>query len=105
MTMSRKTIESLGISRRIGRGGEIRTHDPLRPRQVRYQAALRPDILLLLILTVPASRHAADHSTNAATRMPAGVMIALHADAQIQILETKTAGNRARGREFAQRAI
>ncbi len=26
-----------------GRGGEIRTHDPLRPRQVRYQAALRPD--------------------------------------------------------------
>jgi hypothetical protein len=28
----------------IGRGGEIRTHDPLRPRQVRYQAALRPDI-------------------------------------------------------------
>ena len=31
----------------IGRGGEIRTHDPLRPRQVRYQAALRPDMLLL----------------------------------------------------------
>ena len=29
----------------IGRGGEIRTHDPLRPRHVRYQAALRPDIL------------------------------------------------------------
>ena len=28
----------------IGRGGEIRTHDPLRPRQVRYQAALRPDM-------------------------------------------------------------
>ena len=28
-----------------GRGGVIRTHDPLRPRQVRYQAALRPDIL------------------------------------------------------------
>jgi hypothetical protein len=24
----------------------IRTHDPLRPRQVRYQAALRPDMLL-----------------------------------------------------------
>ena len=31
----------------IGRGGQIRTADPLRPRQVRYQAALRPDILLL----------------------------------------------------------
>ena len=27
----------------IGRGGGIRTHDPLPPRQVRYQAALRPD--------------------------------------------------------------
>ena len=26
-----------------GRGGGIRTHDPLPPRQVRYQAALRPD--------------------------------------------------------------
>ena len=31
----------------FGRGGQIRTGDPLRPRQVRYQAALRPDILLL----------------------------------------------------------
>jgi hypothetical protein len=28
----------------FGRGGQIRTADPLRPRQVRYQAALRPDI-------------------------------------------------------------
>jgi hypothetical protein len=28
-----------------GRGGQIRTGDPLRPRQVRYQAALRPDSL------------------------------------------------------------
>jgi hypothetical protein len=28
----------------FGRGGAIRTPDPLRPRQVRYQAALRPDI-------------------------------------------------------------
>ena len=25
-----------------GRGGEIRTHDPLYPKQVRYQTALRP---------------------------------------------------------------
>ena len=25
-----------------GRGEKIRTSDPLRPRQVRYQAALRP---------------------------------------------------------------
>lgn len=27
----------------IGRNGEIRTHDPLHPMQVRYQAALRPE--------------------------------------------------------------
>ena len=27
----------------IGRDGVIRTHDPLHPMQVRYQAALRPD--------------------------------------------------------------
>ena len=27
----------------FGRGDWIRTSDPLRPRQVRYQAALRPD--------------------------------------------------------------
>ena len=27
----------------IGRGGEIRTPDPLLPKQMRYQAALRPD--------------------------------------------------------------
>ena len=31
----------------IGRGDWIRTSDPLRPRQVRYQAALRPDNKLL----------------------------------------------------------
>jgi hypothetical protein len=31
------------ISLRIGRGGRIRTDDPLPPRQMRYQAALRPD--------------------------------------------------------------
>jgi hypothetical protein len=35
----RKHIEN----KRLGRGGAIRTPDPLRPRQVRYQAALRPD--------------------------------------------------------------
>jgi hypothetical protein len=27
----------------LGRGGGIRTRDPLHPMQVRYQAALRPD--------------------------------------------------------------
>ena len=30
----------------IGRGDWIRTSDPLRPRQVRYQAALRPDVVV-----------------------------------------------------------
>ena len=28
----------------IGRDGVIRTHDPLHPMQVRYQAALRPEL-------------------------------------------------------------
>ena len=27
-----------------GRGGGIRTPDPLLPKQMRYQAALRPDV-------------------------------------------------------------
>ncbi len=30
-----------------GRGGEIRTPDPLFPKQMRYQAALRPDAALI----------------------------------------------------------
>ena len=29
----------------IGRDGGIRTRDPLHPMQVRYQAALRPELL------------------------------------------------------------
>ena len=29
----------------VGRGGEIRTPDPLVPNQMRYQAALRPEQL------------------------------------------------------------
>ena len=33
-----------GLTRLVlGRGGGIRTRDPLHPMQVRYQAALRPD--------------------------------------------------------------
>ncbi len=32
----------------IGRGGGIRTHDPLLPKQMRYQAALRPDTETIL---------------------------------------------------------
>ncbi len=33
----------------------IRTHDPLRPRQVRYQAALRPDICCSIDSKTPAN--------------------------------------------------
>src|ERR1035437_3892269 len=33
----------LGCLRKSGRGGEIRTHDLLYPKQARYQATLRPD--------------------------------------------------------------
>ena len=33
----------LSYGRKSGRGERIRTSDPLLPRQVRYQAALRPD--------------------------------------------------------------
>src|SRR5262245_28922346 len=36
----RNALDCFGLS---GRGDWIRTSDPLRPRQVRYQAALRPD--------------------------------------------------------------
>ncbi len=48
-----------------GRGERIRTSDPLRPRQVRYQAALRPDrksglshIILAVLDLVPVCRPA-----------------------------------------------
>ncbi len=33
----------MGEWKQFGRDGVIRTHDPLHPMQVRYQAALRPD--------------------------------------------------------------
>lgn len=36
-------ISADGRGQTNGRGGGIRTHDPLPPRQVRYQTALRPD--------------------------------------------------------------
>ena len=38
------TRECRGRGEEIGRGDWIRTSGPLRPRQVRYQAALRPDL-------------------------------------------------------------
>ena len=33
----------LRAQNKIGRGGEIRTPDPLLPKQLRYQAALHPE--------------------------------------------------------------
>ena len=33
----------------VGRGGQIRTDDPLLPKQMRYQAALRPDFLNFIL--------------------------------------------------------
>ena len=35
----------------IGRGAQIRTGDPLLPKQVRYQTALRPDVITLTLST------------------------------------------------------
>ncbi len=35
----------------IGRGGGIRTPDPLLPKQMRYQTALRPDNHFSLIVS------------------------------------------------------
>ena len=37
-----------------GRGGQIRTDDPLLPKQMRYQAALRPDFINLTPLAAAA---------------------------------------------------
>jgi hypothetical protein len=35
----------------IGRDGEIRTHDPMHPMHVRYQAALRPELIKPVFLS------------------------------------------------------
>ena len=37
----------------IGRGDRIRTYDPLLPKQMRYQAALRPDGYSLAVTCPP----------------------------------------------------
>ena len=43
-----------------GRGDVIRTHDPLHPMQVRYQAALRPDTLRIVPTSAVRSQNLAD---------------------------------------------
>ena len=35
------------VAESIGRGGGIRTPDPLLPKQMRYQATLRPDLRIV----------------------------------------------------------
>ena len=40
-----KKSPTLRVGLFFGRDGEIRTHDPLHPIQVRYRAALHPDFL------------------------------------------------------------
>ena len=40
-TLGWSTVNTLYLE--VGRGGQIRTDDPLHPMQVRYRAALRPD--------------------------------------------------------------
>jgi hypothetical protein len=42
-TRKGQQITLLTLVNFYGRGGGIRTHDPLHPMQVRYLAALRPD--------------------------------------------------------------
>jgi hypothetical protein len=63
------SINFIKINRRFGRGGAIRTPDPLRPRQVRYQAALRPDICWSLhSKTPPDSPHTATRTKTTQNR-------------------------------------
>ena len=45
-TLSGDLTSSLQVLELVGRGGVIRTPDPLLPKQMRYQAALRPDALV-----------------------------------------------------------
>jgi hypothetical protein len=56
MTKDRQLIRKTGNP--DGRGDWIRTSDPLRPRQVRYQAALRPDRWRPRSSTLPAHQRA-----------------------------------------------
>ena len=44
------SVTEVDLRARTGRGERIRTSDPLRPRQVRYQAALRPDSQIITTL-------------------------------------------------------
>ena len=43
----KKGLEIRGLFCFCGRGDRIRTYDPLVPNQMRYQAALRPDSIIV----------------------------------------------------------
>ena len=43
----KKGLEKRGLFYFYGRGDRIRTYDPLVPNQMRYQAALRPDPIIV----------------------------------------------------------
>ena len=45
--------ELQALHHKNGRGGEIRTPDPLLPKQLRYQAALHPDYTKQIKLSRP----------------------------------------------------
>ena len=47
-----------------GRGGGIRTHDPLLPKQMRYQAALRPEEARILQIGTGQVNHTAHFIVN-----------------------------------------
>ena len=69
----RSIAQRFGNSREgIGRDGGIRTHDPLTPSQVRYQAALHPDMKSMsgkeLGTFLPGVPHAAEALTNGFAR-------------------------------------
>ena len=43
--MKKRPLKGLLLN---GRGDRIRTYDPLVPNQMRYQTALRPDLIILM---------------------------------------------------------
>ena len=66
----KETGEPISLFESNGRGGGIRTRDPLHPMQVRYQAALRPDVRMgilhnpILFGKLPHNRSAISSSTS-----------------------------------------
>ena len=52
----------------IGRGGGIRTPDPLVPNQMRYQTALRPDFFQSIALAAQFASECAEESMGIGTK-------------------------------------